>query len=351
MNRTKIVLIFAVVMVALVAGSIQAQDDDVATVGIVAFQPMYQQMIDSFIEAMAGLGYVVGENITYVYEGFPGDDLEIQRETAQMIIDAEVDVILAVNEQEAVLVRELTDTVPIVFGMSNDPVTVGLVEDLTEPGGNATGIVVLPGITGRRLQLLWEICPTLERIYVPLTAENTTGEAQLAELAMIAEPLEIELVVEEIGDMESLLEAIATLPEDIDAIFLLSGDRLSQRASLPWFGASVRHRAGLSIEVYGRVPGVLMGYGPSTLGNTRQAARMVNQILNGADPAQIPVQNAESALMINLEVAHGLGIDIPRAALRQAELIIRAGDIDDSAIETWHGIEATAEPDAAGDSD
>lgn len=341
----QIPILLMVIVIALSAGTAFAQDDDMPTVGIVSFREMYSVTIDSFIDGMTDLGYVEDEDIVYIRAETIEDDSEVQRESIQDVIDAGVDVILAVDEREAVVVRELTDSIPIVFGTSNDPIGAGLVDDLTEPGGNATGVVAMTGVSGRRLQLLVEIDPTIERVYIPRTPENLGAETQLAEMEAVAESLEIELVVEDIADLPTLIQTITTL-EGIDAIFLMSGDRLSQTASLHWFGASMRLQAGLSIELFGRVPGVLMGYGPSTLANAQLAAAMVDQILRGADPAEMPVQNAETGLMINLEIAQGLGIDVPRGVLRQAELIIRSGDMDDTQDTTETEEEETPEPDA-----
>jgi putative ABC transport system substrate-binding protein len=329
MKYIRVALIIIGTVLFLVSGIALAQDDESVTVGIVAFREDYVVMIDSFVQRMAELGYVEGENITYFRGGTAETDTEMQHAIVQEVVEAGVDLIFVPNEPEAVVVHEFTDTIPTVFAMAGDPVGSGLVDDLTRPGRNFTGVAMLSGFTARRLQLLKEVDPTVEQVYIPYVLDNLTGESQLAEMEEIAEALGIELVVGEIADREGMLEAIATLPEDIDAIFFFSGEQLSQSTYPQWFAASVRLRAGLCIPIYGRIPGVLMGYGPDVLVNATLAADIADLILRGADPADVPVQNAESALMVNLQMAQGLGIEVPRAALRQAGIIMRAGDEDE----------------------
>ena len=326
MKQIRTVLVTTLIIVLALSGTVNAQNADPFTVGIVAFREDYAVMIESFIQGMTDLGYVEGENISYLYGGTAEIDSDLQRALAQAVVDAGVDLIFVPDEPEAIVVHELTDVIPVVFAMAGDPIGSGLVVDLTRPGGNFTGVAMLSGFTGRRLQLLKEVDPTIARVYIPYVLDNPTGDSQLAEMEDIAESLEIELVVGEIGDREGMMAAIAALPEDIDAIFFFSGERLSQSAYPQWFAASMRLRAGLAIPIYGRIPGVLMGYGPDVKANAAQTAQMADLILRGADPAEVPVQNAESSLMINLQMAEMLSIEVPRGALRQAGMIMRSGD-------------------------
>lgn len=327
MKTIPVALIVVGIMLSLISGVALAQDEDQSfTVGIVAFREDYAVMIENFIQGMTELGYIQDENITYLYGGTAEVDPERQHELVQDLVDAQVDLIFVPDEPEAVVVHEHTDTIPVVFAMSGDPIGAGLVEDLIHPGTNFTGVAMLSGYAAKRLELLKAVDPGIERVYIPYVLDNMTGENQLAELESVAEPLAIELVVEQIADREAMIAAIASLPDDIDAIFFFSGERLSQSAYPQWFAASVRHQAGLSIPIYGQIPGVLMGYGPDVQVNAVQSARIVDQILRGANPAVVPVQNAESALMINLPMAQMLGIEVPRAALMQASLIMHAGD-------------------------
>lgn len=344
MKYFKTLLITVAILIFAVSGAAYAQDDGEShTIGIIVLNSQLESTAYTFLTEMAELGYIEDdidnllaelaetgyveqEKDTFIYDMQLAEDVERLPEVIQSMIDAEVDVIFTPTQQEAVFVKTLNDEVPIVFGIGADPVGVGLVESLTEPGGNVTGIAAV-GYNGRRMQLLAEIDPTIERVYYAYDPTKSASVNALEEIEVVAESLDIEIVAQETRNLEDVLEAIENIPEDIDAIFISTDVMMyDPLAWSGWVTASMRLKAGISIAAYADFPGILMGYGPDITANAAQAARLVDQILRGADPADIPVENAEYALIINLETAMALEIDIPRGVLRQADAIVRPDD-------------------------
>jgi putative tryptophan/tyrosine transport system substrate-binding protein len=328
MKHIKTVLTAITILIFVVTGTAFAQDNGATyTVGILNLYPELGNAVVGFKDGMDELGYVEGENITYVYdETLPFGELDQDEiiEAAQALVDADVDLLFASSGDEAAILMELTSDIPIVFSLSSDPVGVGLVESLTEPGGNATGIET-GGFHERRLQLMVEIDPTIAKVYYPYYPEGTGAEDMLQGLLETAEDLDIELVIAEFTDVDSVQAAIEDIPDDIDAIFF-SPEGLLFQFFPDWVGVSMQLQAGISIPAYMPMPGVLMGYGPDPSTGGQQASKIVDRILMGADPSDMPVQSAEYFLMVNLETAMVIDLDISRGILRQANMIVRPGE-------------------------
>jgi putative ABC transport system substrate-binding protein len=363
MKHMKIALSILLIATFVFAGAVQAQDDGHQTVGIVMISTRLEPTIEFFLAELAERGYIEGdidevwaelleariieqEAITVIFPPPIGEDLESLPEVIQSVIDAGVDVILASSRPEAVAIRAITDEIPVVFMLGADPVGAGLVESLTEPGGNVTGITA-SRYQGRSLQFLLEIDPSIERVYHAYRPDDLLGVFALEAMQEVAVSLDVEIVTHEFSDVDGLLQAIREIPEDIDAIVLSSDQQnYEPQVLMGWIGAANRLHVGMAVFAVAEAPGLLVGYGPDFNGNAVLAAGMVDEILQGADPADMPVLNSEYALMVNLGVAQSLGIDIPRAVLRQADVIIRPAAEEMEAEATP---EATEETDGASD--
>jgi putative ABC transport system substrate-binding protein len=327
MKHLKTGIFMLLIFTLTISGAAYAQENDSYTIGILNITGRLQDAAVGFMDGMTELGYIEGENVRYLYDG-PLEDLDSDQwpEMAQALVDADVDLLFATSGDEAQILQELTDTIPIVFSLSSDPIGAGLVESFTDPGGNITGIETAH-YHERRLQLLLEMDPSIELVYYPYNPEGTGVEEMLAGLEEMADQLEIQLVTAAFTDVASVREALEDMPEDADAVFFSPEGLLFQY--LPdWVEAAMQLQAGISIPAYLPMPGILMGYGPDPFAGGEQAAGMVDRILRGADPADLPVESAEYFLMVNLETAEMIGIDLPRGILRQADLIVRPGDFD-----------------------
>lgn len=288
--------------------------------------------ISVFSDEMASLGYVEGENIFYLsvnYENVAFEDMMAARMTQveAIINNPDLDIFVANNDSDAVLHRErIRADVPIVFLLSDDPVATGAVADLVVPGGSMTGVVTSQPY-GRRLQLMVEILPATDKVaylYNPLTGD---AASVLAQTQAIADDLGIELVPMETPDGATAAAALENTPEGIDWFFLTPYvpffDTAFNQALFTIVGAR-----NIPISYISDNPSYyLMGYGPNFEEAARQAARQVDRILRGADPAQLPLETAENYLMVNVETAAMMGIEIPVGILRQAHVIVRPGDL------------------------
>ncbi|MFC1959979.1 ABC transporter substrate-binding protein [Chloroflexota bacterium] len=319
-QRTGLVLLL-VLVVLLSACDGGEPEVESYTIGVINAEPQIERAIDGFKAGMTDHGYTEGENITYVYNGLV--TLEDLPTAAQALVDAEVDLILATASPETMAVQAVAGDIPIIFSMVFDPVGDGLVEDLNQPGGNTTG-VKWNDADARRFELLLELDPTIEVVYLPYN-ENSSGSSYTAQVVAEAAAVnDIELVTRPIAEQDDLPQAVADIPEDADAIYF-SSDRLTLSALEDWIAATVQRQIPISVPGGGDIlPILTMGYGSDVYASGVQASRLADQVLKGTDAGSLPVENAEYFMSISLPAAEVIGLEVPDALLEQADMIIRA---------------------------
>jgi putative tryptophan/tyrosine transport system substrate-binding protein len=286
---------------------------------------------DEFIAEMTKLGYVEGKNVSYVPLTFadvkPEDWQNGFKNQLQTMVDAKVDLLVTNTDTDAVNYRKAIGNIPVVFARSDNPVATGAVKDLVKPGGLATGIVTNRPHE-RRLQLLTEIKPTTKKVYYLYSTVTGDAEAVLKEVQNVAKGLGVEIVTGPFVDLPGLHGVLDKTPQDIDWIFLTPFVYPDEAAVKKLMDLSASRRAGLAFIINVTPKGYLMGYGPSLDDTSRQAARIVDRVLRGGNPADLPVETAENYLTINLEAAQAINLRIPEGILRQANLIVRPGYFD-----------------------
>ncbi|MCI0713625.1 MAG: ABC transporter substrate-binding protein [Chloroflexi bacterium] len=332
MNKRSYLIAGVLLMVALIAATylILGQDNDEAeddsqqtfTVGFVNIAAILNPTVDGFKEQMAEYGYTEGENITYIYNGPVARDALASE--IQSLIDQDVDLIVSLTTPASVTVKEMTaeNQIPVVFVPVTDPISAGLVTSLVAPGGNITGIISGSG-ENRRLEWLKTIGGDVQRVYLPFNPNDASASLTVAELQTVAEALDIELVTLETPDNAAVEAAIASIPEDVDAIFLppdsLVGSYFEDwiargiELNLPTSGSSLSH-----VEA-----GVLCSFSYSPVEAGKQAARLADQILKGTNPGDLPVETSEPLLSVNLVTANAMGLEIDEDTLQLANIIIR----------------------------
>jgi putative ABC transport system substrate-binding protein len=294
------------------------------TVGMINVVPALDENVTGFKEGMAELGYIEGENITYIYDGATVD-LDKLDAVAQGLVAAEVNLIFSVTTPATKAAKQATAGIdlPVVFGAVTDPVGAGVVNSLRQPGGNITGVTF--GVQeARRMEWLVRIAPAIKKIYIPYNPEDQSPVLALAAVRPIALKLGVELITREIRNPEELKAAIENIPAEADAVFLSPDSLLSTR--LPdLVEAATRLKLPVSGAHVGVVKtmGVLTSYGSDQILTGKQAARLADQIFQGVKPSDLPVETADFHLAINLKVAKAIDLDIPDEILRQAEIIIR----------------------------
>jgi len=222
--------------------------------------------------------------------------------------------------------RGTTATIPIVFGVAEDPVQLGLVANLARPGGNATGVnFFVNEIVAKRLGLLHELVPKATRIALLINPLNTfSAEATLKEAPEAARSLGLQLQVFKAGtssEIDAVFGALAREPTD--ALFL-AGDAFyaSRRVQLATLAA--RERIPMTVSARELVEaGALISYGTDIADSFRQIGVYTGNILKGTKPADLPVvQSTKFELVINLQTAKALGLEVPPTLLARADEVI-----------------------------
>jgi ABC-type uncharacterized transport system substrate-binding protein len=280
--------------------------------------------VGAFLQRLQQLGWTDGHNARIDYNWGSGDAERI-RKLATELTSRAPDVILTTGSVTVPPLKQATRTVPIVFTLVPDPVGAGFVDSLARPGGNITGFMTFESsMSGKWLELLKEIRPTLTRVAVIRDPAITAGIGQWSAIQAVAPSLGVELTpinVRDAGEIERQMKAFARksnsgLIVTGSALATVHRDRIIELAAryelpavypYPFFSGS----------------GGLISYGPDLIDQYRQAAGYVDRILKGEKPADLPVQApTKYELVINLKTAKALGLAIPATVLARADEVI-----------------------------
>jgi len=297
----------------------------VPRVGILAGGSAAEAPNTSFFDRMRELGYIEGRTVAYERRFADGriDDLPT---LAAQLMTTKPDVIFAPVTPAALAARQATQTIPIVFAVSADPVGAGLVTSLRQPGGNVTGLSSMnTELVAKRMQLLKDAAPRISRVALFWNPDNVPDRQQLNALSEVAPKLGlavIPIVVRTADDYE--LGFADARAKNADAVMIIPSP-LTIQSRRKILDFAVRGRLPtIDAEDRGARIGALMSYGPSWGASFRQAAELVDRILKGARPRDLPVeQPTKFELVINLKTAKALGLTIPQSLLLRADEIIQ----------------------------
>jgi putative ABC transport system substrate-binding protein len=279
----------------------------------------------AFRQGLQGTGYVEGENVEIVYH-FAENQLERLSDLASDLVQRQVAVIVTAGERAIFAAKAATATIPIVFGIADDPVKVGLVASLARPSDNVTGINFLAAeLTAKRLELLRQLLPRTDRVAVlvnPAEAERTESTIAAAEAAGRTMGMQIQIFK---ADTSHQIEAAF---EDMehdrpDALFIGTSPFLNvQNVQLAMLAAFHRLPGTHSEREYAEAGG-LMSYGTNIADAYRQMGAYAGRILKGAKLAELPViQSSKLELVINAATARMLGITVPFSLLAVTDDVI-----------------------------
>ena len=278
-----------------------------------------------FRQGLKETGYVEGENVTVEYRWANGQLARLP-ELAADLVRRRVAVIATASPPAAFAAKEASATIPIVFGMAQDPVRLGLVASLARPGGNLTGInFLLTELAAKRLGLLHEMLPAAKRLAVlvnPAQAINT--ESTLLEVQAGAQAMGLQIRILNAGTDREIDAAFGGFEhERPDALFVGSGTFFTgRRVQLTQWTAHHRMPASYAGREYVEAGG-LMSYGSNTTDAYRQSGAYVGRILKGEKPADLPVvQSSKFELVINHQTARTLGLTVPPSLLARADEVI-----------------------------
>jgi ABC-type uncharacterized transport system substrate-binding protein len=277
----------------------------------------------AFVQRLRELGWIEGRTIAIEYrwaEGRPARHAEIAAEFVRL----KVDVIVTSGTPQVIAARQATSLIPIVFASAGDPVGSGLVASLARPGGNVTGLSSqMTDTAAKRLEFLREVVPNLRRLAIMVNVSNPLSVQEMVEVQAAVRALGIEVAPLEIRRAEDIAPAFEALKAQADALYVV-GDALvnTNRTRIMTLSLSARLPTIFNARSFVQAGG-LMSYGPTFSDQFRRAAELVDKILRGTKPGDIPVeQPTKFDLVINLTTAKAIGLKIPEAFLLRADEVI-----------------------------
>jgi putative tryptophan/tyrosine transport system substrate-binding protein len=317
--------------IAAIAGSAAAwplavpaqQAGKLPTIGFLGADALgWRPWTDAFVARLHELGWIEGRTVAIEYrwtEGRPERVAEIAAEFVRRKVD-----VIVTNGPSVATLKQATAVIPIVFAVAKDPVGGGLVTSLAQPGGNVTGLSVQEIDTAsKRIELLREVVPRLRRLAIIFDVGYPSAVLEMRELQTVTRALGLELTPLEIRRGEDIAPAFEGLGAKVDALFV-SQDALTV----------AHHTRIITLALGARLPtifgarnfvqaGALMSYGPNFPALFGRAADLVDKILRGAKPGDIPIeQPTKFELVINLTTAKALAITVPETLLARADEVI-----------------------------
>lgn len=284
-----------------------------------------RHLMQAFASQLEALGWRDGQNVSIDYRYADGDTKRLDV-LAGEIVATRPDLIFAPPEPAALAVRRVTRDIPIVFAIASDPVGSGLAASLSHPGGNATGLSNLNvELSAKRLQLLKDISPAIERVAVLVNSnvKNTMLQFNLAREA--GEKLGLKILMVDVPtqvDLEREFGAM-TAKKHVDGLVILADPLLFTQQQ--WIAERARNARLVSISAFAEYPrvGGLASYAVDFSAQFRRAAAFVDKILKGTKPGDLPIeQAARLELVINIKTAKVLGLTVPQSILLQAAEVI-----------------------------
>ena len=281
--------------------------------------------LSAFRQGLKESGYVESENVAIEYR-WAQNQPERLPELAADLVRRQVKVIAAQGAPASIAACRATATIPIVFGVPEDPVRLGLVASLAHPGGNATGVNFFSAeLAAKRLDFLRQLVPSVNRVAVLLNpAEPTIAAANLRDAEAAASAMAVQFRVFNASTIAEIDTAFAALAgERPDALLISSGLLfLNRRVQIAHLATRYAVPAIASPRAYPEAGG-LMSYGTSLTDAHYQAGIYVGRILKGAKPADLPVvQSTKFELVINASTARILGLTLPPTLLAIADEVI-----------------------------
>jgi putative ABC transport system substrate-binding protein len=289
-----------------------------------ADDPRYQPWVGAFLQALALLGWTIGRNVRIDTRWSGANPAEARRHAAELAA-LTPDVIVAHGSSTVGPLLQATRTVPIVFPVIADPVGAGFVDSLARPGGNVTGFMEFEySQSGKWLELLKEIVPSMTRAVVLRDPSQGSGTSQFAAIQAVAPSLRVEVTPVGLRDTDEIEHAVSAFARSPNGGLIITA------------GAATVHHGNLIVTLAARhklpavynessfvAAGGLVSYGPDFVEQYRRAAGYVDRILKGEKPADLPVQApTKYELVVNLKTAKALGLELPDSVLARADEVI-----------------------------
>jgi putative ABC transport system substrate-binding protein len=305
---------------------LRAQQKRVPVIGLLGAgsRDRLATQVAAFHQGLGDTGYVEGQNLAIEYRWAEGVFDRLPAMAADLVA-RKVDVIVATAPPAVVAAKAATSTIPIVFNTGDDPVATGLVASLARPGGNLTGVsILLTELVPKRLELLSEMVPQARVIALLVNPNGPEASPTIAEAEKAARTKGVEIAILRTSTGDEITTAFATLAQ-LHADALLVGNDPLFNARLDQLQTLAAHHRVPAIYFFREftAAGGLISYGPNLALVYRQAGIYAGKILNGAKPADLPVQQpTKFELVINLKTAQALGLTVPQSMLMRADEVI-----------------------------
>jgi putative ABC transport system substrate-binding protein len=280
--------------------------------------------LEALRRSLSEAGYVEGANVAIEYRWAEGDYDRLAAQAAEFV-RRRAAVIFAASLPSALAAKAATATIPIVFVIGADPVKLGVVASLNQPGGNMTGVTQFYGaLGGKRLELIRELVPTASIIAVLTNPRNPNSEDHLADVRAAAQAMGQRILVFPVSAENEIAPAFAGLVnQGANAVLVADDPFFSTRREQILAQAKSRAMPAIYYTREFVEAGGLISYGSNPVANYIQAAAYVARILKGTAPADLPVQQpTKFELVINLKTAKTLGLTVPLTLQAAADEVI-----------------------------
>jgi putative tryptophan/tyrosine transport system substrate-binding protein len=304
----------------------RAQRPAMPVVGYLASSTLVPPFVTAFRRGLGELGYVEGTNVTIEYQSADGRFERLPALAADFVRRGVAVIVAPDGGGAANAAKAATESIPILFIVGGDPVSVGLVASLARPGGNVTGLAVLAGgLMGKRLKLLHRVVPAANSIALLVNPANSVAQRQGAEAQMSARLLGVDLLILEARNKDEIEKAFVNLARKRAGALLVSADPLFRTQNEQIVALAAQFAIPTSYEsAISTAAGGLMSYGTDLADVSRQLGVYTGRILRGEKPSELPVmQPTKFELVINLKTAKALGLTIPETLLATADEVIQ----------------------------
>jgi putative ABC transport system substrate-binding protein len=283
---------------------------------------MWGQWTTAFVQRLRELGWADGANLTIEYRWAEGRSEridEIAKELAQLNVD-----VIVTSGTGVAAAKQATSVIPIVFAISVDAVGSGFVSSLARPGGNATGLSIQSrDLVGKRVELLREISPVVRRLGIMGNGDYPAAVSEMDDVAAAADALGLEAVPVKVWRAEQFGPAFDSLKDQVNALYIVGESFFNaNRTRISTLALSARLPTICPFREFAEAGG-LVSYGASYPQMFHRTAELVDKILRGTKPVDIPVeQPTKFDLIVNLITAKALRLDVPPMLLARADAVI-----------------------------
>ena len=325
LSRTIFCFSLSAVVVLSSVPALASQQTHISKIGWLSALTSRNAGQQEIIRFLRDFGYVDGTNIKFEFR-YAANKLDRLPALAEDLVNQKVDLLITPGTPSALALRAATKTIPIIFLDVTDPVASGLVDSLARPGGNITGFTSIESIlAGKRLELLKETISKLSRVAVLWDPQNPGAQEEWKETQRGAQNLGLQLYSMEVSSLEDYPKAFALAVKARSTALAVLSTPLTNSSQDRIAELAAKHRLP---SIHNRkefvAHGGLMSYGLDQTERYTRVAALIDKILKGAKPAEVPVERpTKFELVINLKTAKAIGLAIPPNVLARADRVIR----------------------------